>query len=106
MIPKKNKLFVSEVRRVFSSPDKVTFSNLFKTQAVFDSDKPKFAVVIPRSVTKKSVERNRLRRQVYSLLSKVYKKQKPGLYVVVVNKKILTSSVDEIKKDLEKIFKL
>lgn len=105
MVPRKNKLFASEVRRVFNSPDKILNSGLFKVLIVFNSDKPKFAVVVPRSVTKKAVERNKIRRKIYTFLSEVYKKQKPNLYVIVVNKKIINIISNEIKKDLKGIFK-
>ena len=103
MISKKNKLLTTEVRRVFRCPDKVFFSNFFKILFVFNSEKPKFAVIVPSFITKKAVDRKKIRRKIYSILFNLYKKQPAGFYIIIIRGNVIKASVKELKKDLESL---
>ena len=66
----------------------------------------RFAVVTSLRVSKKAVERNRLRRQIWEILRKSLGKIKNGFDTVfVVKANLLGKKYDQIETEMEKILK-
>ncbi len=104
MIPVKNKLRTPEVKKVFVSPTKVFSSDIFKILAILNGfEHSKFAVVVPKTVTKKVIERNSLKRRVFSALSSVYKDIKPGMYVIIVNNKTADTDISDVESEFKRL---
>ncbi len=105
MISREQKLSAAEVRRVFASSSTSFSTPLFTciTLSSQEESKPRFAVVVPRSVTKSAVERNTIRRKVFSALRE-YLDISPGLYVIVVKKDIINASLPALNSLLKKLY--
>ncbi len=71
----------------------------------FDLPYPKFAVVISKKVARKAVDRNRIKRQIYSLLEELIKNNdfKIQAVVIIVKAEILNAKREEVEKELRKI---
>lgn len=93
------------MRIFFNSPKKKINSLLFIIYYSYSKKNKKFAVVVPRSVSSKAVERNLLKRRLFNILLKIEKEIKPGNYVFVVNSKIKKISKEIILKETQKILK-
>ena len=65
----------------------------------------RFGVVVPKSVSKKAVERNRIKRRIYAGLQNYPTfKQKGYLYVFqATNKALLTMPFSEIKSEIDSL---
>ncbi|MGM0629146.1 MAG: ribonuclease P protein component [Patescibacteria group bacterium] len=106
MLSKKKKLSSSEVRRVFNSSKKKYFrTSFFKAVFIKESDSPLFAVSVPRKIARRAVDRNRIRRRVFSLLENYYKEIKPGMYIIVMASNIVNTGEDVLIKDMERLLK-
>ncbi len=103
MIPKKNKLSSVEVKVVFNSPDKIFYSDFFKVLFVFKSKSKKFAVIVPKHITKKAVKRNTIKRKFFSVLSEVFKNTKDGFYVIIIKEPFLKTKRNEVLKNFNEI---
>lgn len=104
MLPKKKKLSSSEVRRVFNSSDKNHYhSSFFKVVFIKEAENKLFAVSVPNKVVRKAVDRNRVRRRVFSFLEAYYENIKPGMYVIIVNIDITETDTDLMVEDLKKL---
>lgn len=103
MIPSKNKLSSVEVKSVFNSPDKIFYSDIFKILFVFNSSSKKFAVIVPKYITKKAVKRNAIRRKFFSVLSEVSKNTKNGFYVIIIQEPFLKTKKNEVIKRFKDI---
>lgn len=58
---------------------------------------PKCSVVVPKTVAKKAVDRNKIRRRVYGILRKNQKTLKnKGFYIFLTKKPIITASFVDI----------
>lgn len=62
---------------------------------------PRFAIVVPKSVTKKAVERNRLRRKGYNQLRSFSLPNKAGIFFY--KKEGTQATTQDIKNDLQNI---
>jgi len=68
----------------------------------------KFGIVVSKKISKKAVERNRIRRKIYKEVGEILPKIKKNLKVVFLVKKAILEATDEdikseVKKGLEKI---
>jgi len=68
----------------------------------------KFGIVVSKKISKKAVERNRIRRKIYKEVGEILPQIKKGLKVVFLVKKAMLQAGDEeikreVKKSLEKI---
>ena len=71
MLPKKNRADTKEVEKIFKDGRFLNSSNLtFKFILTKDSPISRISVVVPKTVSKKAVERNKLRRLGYFALQK------------------------------------
>lgn len=106
MLPKENRLKKKkDFQKVFSSGEMVqgeTVGVLFsKTK-----DKTRVGIVVSSKVSKKAVERNRVRRAVQESFRKFLPRiTQPLDIVVLVKKKILEKSAVEVENDLEQVLK-
>jgi ribonuclease P protein component len=107
MLPKKNRAdkgAVDEIfkeGRFFNSPN-LTFKFTLKNTTPF----PRISFIVPKSVAKKAVDRNKLRRLGYSVLEKYIKKISPQIVGALVFKKYQEDSSiieNEIKDLFHKI---
>ncbi len=102
MLPKANRLnkllfkLVSKKGKKVSSNPKMIFllskDNSFKT-----------SIVVPKKTLKKAVDRNRLRRRIYSAISKIESKPK-GWLIIYPSPHYLKSEFQIIKDDFIKLF--
>ena len=84
MIPKKHKFsrrYFEVLMRKMKSFRHEDFLILYRP-----SERISFAVVISKKVTKKAVERNRFRRQMYSLLEEKFLKDRLPLQMIILYK--------------------
>ena len=66
-----------------------------------DLDYSRFTVVVGMKVSKKAVDRNRLKRQVRSVIEKEFDQIKPGVDVMVlVNPSALNQSFEKLNTDV------
>ena len=68
----------------------------------------RFGIVVSKKISKKAVERNRIRRKIYKEVGEILPQIKKGLKVVFLVKKAMLQAGDEeikreVKKSLEKI---
>ncbi len=107
MLAKKNRADVKTVKQIFKIGKFFTSPNLtFKFILKHNSDSPHISFIVPKSIAKLAVKRNKLRRRGYHIL-KTYMKDFPlGLVGVFVFKKYQDDILiieDEIKTILHKI---
>lgn len=107
MLPKKNRADKKTVEKVFKKGHFVNSPNLnFKFILYNNSNTSRISFVVPKSVSKKAVGRNRLRRRGYNALEKYIKQFPLGLVGVFVFKKLQEDTPileDEIKNILDQI---
>ena len=93
MLPKKNRADKNIVKRVFAEGRFVNSENLtFKYVLDKENHIPMVSFVVPKTVSKKAVARNLLRRRGYSLLEKYFNEiPKNTLGVFILGKKSLAT---------------
>jgi ribonuclease P protein component len=107
MLPKKNRADKKAVEQIFKSSKSLSFEDFsFKYILLKDQNTPKISVLAPKTITKKAVDRNFLRRLGYLALTKYIKEFPSGVVGVVVFKKYQNNVLiieNEIKSLLDKI---
>lgn len=78
-------------------------SPLFTFCYIYNNKEPQYAVVIPKSVTKKAFFRNKLKRQGYSILRSLPISH--GVGILFYKKRGVDSSFKEIEEDINSLFK-
>lgn len=108
MLKKDNRLSGNkQIKEVFEK-GKMRQSPLFGVLYIKDKNpavagQVKFGIVVSKKISKKAVERNRIRRKIYEEVGEILPKVKEGLRVVfLVKKTILEASDEEIKKEVKK----
>jgi ribonuclease P protein component len=98
MLPKKQKLNRANFGKVLQKSKKIEGEN-FSFRARFEekSEKSRYSVVVSAKVSKKAVDRNRLKRQVYEVLAN--NAPKTGILGVIYAKK------DSVELDFKAINK-
>jgi len=70
------------------------------------NDVSRFAVIVSNKIDKRAVQRNKIRRLITEVLWSLHPKIKKGMEAVfLVKKTITTASLEEIKKEIENLFK-
>lgn len=108
MLPKKNRLTRREVSRIFSSGTKIFYSPLFLILHIPQSraqTRVQCSVVVGKNVSKKAVERNRIRRILYRLLYQEREQFPKKQFVVVTTKKMIQAPTEEVSSELKKAIK-
>jgi ribonuclease P protein component len=101
--------------RISSKKD---FSNIFRRARFFPGrffllrsvdnnlDLSRFAIIIPKTFSKKAVVRNKIRRQIYSIIHKEMSKIKPGFdNLITIKKQSDVSNFQNCEKDILILFK-
>jgi ribonuclease P protein component len=110
VLPKKHRIHKdSDFKEIFSSR-KVVYSKYLSINFDFklknpDTPKPQVAVVTSKKVSNKAHIRNKLRRQIYSIIreTEIYRENKAIRMIVVCKSAILDLSFKEIKQEVENL---
>jgi len=110
MIPKKRRLKSSQFKEVFNSSLSRSLSSSLLTLVYLekkpkDLDQAQVSVVVPKKVVKKSVDRNKVKRRVYSANGKGFDHYPPIQAVLIVKLGVLKSSIDDIKIQVDEMVK-
>ena len=107
MLPKKNRAGKKELATVFGSGKFFNYPNLtFKFKLNNNSNAPQISFIAPKTISKKAVKRNSLRRLGYLVLEKYINKFPAGLIGAFIFKKTqndISILENEIKNILDKI---
>lgn len=104
MLPSSKRLTTPLFKSVMDK-GKIFHSSLFNIKLLKIEGKSLFSVAVPKKIAKNAVDRNRIRRQVYSALSSFDKKISSGFYgVLIIKALIIKSTFDEILSGLESLF--
>ncbi len=100
MLPRKKRLTKSDFEG--KRPQVVYRGTLFDVGSL-SNGKQSFACVISKKTLKKATERNRVRRQIYSLLSKI-SITKQNSYIIYPKKEISNTPYSAISEEILKVF--
>lgn len=106
MLPKTNRLVkTKDFEKVFKQ-GRSFFTKLMGVKILGGQAKNnRFGVIISAKVSKKAVERNRLKRQIREALRELNKKLLQGFdLAIIVSPNLLKSDFKAIKNELEKVF--
>jgi ribonuclease P protein component len=103
MLPKKNRLTRQELDRVFKEGKTISGDYLYlKFLPSEDKALTQISAVVPKTISKKAVIRNRFRRKIYnSILASA--KTPPIKGVVVINKDISKLSEPQLNNEINKL---
>lgn len=97
---KKEFLEIKNKGRVLSSP---LFGWLFYKES---DDLKKFGFIVSKKISKKAVDRNRIRRVLSEIIRKNLDRFENGIRVIILTKQeILNKKMNEIEKEVEKFIK-
>jgi len=110
MLAKKYKLTTSEIKDLFNKKERSFFSfknsrnNLFDIKYFSNSEikHNKYAVILSGKTFKKAIERNKIKRQIYSLIEK-FPKKKGSLILIYPKKEIINIQFQDLQKELYNI---
>jgi len=97
MFPKQHRLSSTEFTTLFNTGKKIHTDTFFIVKDG-NSQETKFAVVVPKKISKLAVGRNRIRRQVYAYI-KNNVTYSPGRYIVIIKK--IPVNLEDFKTVLE-----
>ncbi len=103
MLPQKERLTRDQFNRSFSVGKRM---NLPYLQLIVDTTSESFhgSIVVSKKVYKKAVERNRLRRQLYSVLSTFHKNTKnTSIYIIITKPTIKTILPFKFREELKEL---
>jgi ribonuclease P protein component len=103
MLPSKARLRFREVEDVFAKGERRT-APLFSITFLKPSDRTAFAVTVSKKVAKNASDRNKIRRRIYSAISKIRKDNLVFAHVVFLPKKeVLKASAEILETEIKKI---
>ncbi len=103
MLPKKERLTAKDYKE---RPFKTIHGSFFVLFMRKNPNKSRYSVVVPKSVSKSAVTRNRMRRRIYSALKDVKKETNGTLYTIQIkNMTPAALPFPEMKKELADIFR-
>jgi ribonuclease P protein component len=111
MLAKKYKLTTLEIKGLFNKKEGSFFSFKNTRNSLFDIKyfsnreikENKYAVILSGKTFKKAVERNKIKRQIYSLIEKF--EAKKGCFVLIYPKKEISKVLfQDLKKELYNVF--
>ncbi len=107
MLPKSQRLISSEVEEVMSKGQSI-FGEFFLVKFLKSKGGDlKISAISPKKVFPTAVERNRVRRRIYSALSPIFNKKfikNSFLVAIVANKKAQNVSIDTFSSEIEQVF--
>lgn len=107
MLSKKYKLTALEIKDLFSKKERSFFSFKNTKNDLFDIKyfsntrikDNKYGVILSGKIFKKAIERNKIKRQIYSIIENL--EQKKGFFLLIYPKKIiLDSTFQDLQKEL------
>jgi len=101
MLPKNKRVTKELFQRIMKTGG--SLASPFFSFRYINSDKPQYAFVAPKSVAKRAVDRNKLRRIGYNNLNSFTLKNISGIFFYKKQGKNVSSQ--EIKKDIENLLK-
>jgi ribonuclease P protein component len=106
MLVSKNRLRKkSDIDNVFKKGKTVTGNFIFLRAAKNNLDINRFAFVVSSKISKKSVTRNKIKRQLREIIKKNILKIKQGFdFVLIVRPQIVNQGFKEIEKEIDAIF--
>lgn len=104
MLKKTFRLSSSKDIRLTSLRGRSFFSPYFVVKFINVDTGPRFTVIVSTKVSRRAVERNRLKRIVREALRKSVTAFKPGNYVIIVKARAAGQSSLEITKQLHQLF--
>jgi ribonuclease P protein component len=100
MLPKSERLIKSDF---IGLRPKVTFRGTYVDIGIQKSQISKFSCIISKKRIKKAVERNRVRRKIYSILEEV--KPKTSFFVLIYPKQtVISGTYTKIKEEISHAF--
>jgi ribonuclease P protein component len=104
MLPKSKRLSTKAFTGIIEKGH--SFQGPFLIVRVVASDKPSsFAVSVPKKVAKLAVDRNKIRRQIYSIIEGIQDKiVKQGKVVIIVRVGIDKLPFEELAGEINKVF--
>ncbi len=104
MLPKAKRLSTELFKNVIEKGQSF-HSPFLMLRVSLDQGSARYAVSVPKKVSKTAVGRNRLRRQVYSIIKKIENRVNPNILIVVVLKIGAEKlKLTELTEEVEKIF--
>lgn len=106
MLPKRNRADRKGVEQIFKSGAFINSNNLSFKFILPHSNQTQISFIVPKTVSKKAVERNTLRRAGYNAIKKYINEFPTGLIGVFIFKKVESNIVileHEIKNIIKKI---
>lgn len=87
MLPRSRRLTGDQVQQLLSQKAFVFHTPLFSLRSIINknTEKSLFSVVIAKKVVKKAVDRNHIRRQLYTIIGSISPIE-PGMYIITVKK--------------------
>ncbi|HUC88873.1 MAG TPA: ribonuclease P protein component [Candidatus Paceibacterota bacterium] len=101
MLPKNKRVTKELFQKIIKTGG--SLSGLFFIFRYINSNAPRYAFVVPKSVAKKAVDRNKLRRIGYRAMFPYLSKNISGIFFYKKSGK--QASFQEIKSDIENLFK-
>ncbi len=102
MFPKKHRLSKSADVKKTTARGRSFFNKYFVIKSVPQNDEKKFTVVVSTKISKKAVERNRIKRIVREELRKNIDNIKTGSYVFLIKPLALKIESKELRSELFK----
>ncbi|MDD5606615.1 MAG: ribonuclease P protein component [Candidatus Pacebacteria bacterium] len=107
MLPSKNRLNKKEVETIFKRGE--SFRSDFLLLKIIKNKKhspPRFSVIVPIKVSKKSTERNKIKRQIRESLRGEIDNIKEVDGIVIALGSILNKNFKEINKEINKLLEI
>ena len=99
MLPRRNRVRSGEFKELMGGKTLSTPYFLLKYKAILETSPTKYAVVVSSKISKRAVERNKIRRRLYSILSKNFPSK--GLVgAFFVKKEALKATFKELEKEV------
>ncbi|MFH1536483.1 MAG: ribonuclease P protein component [Patescibacteria group bacterium] len=107
MLPRKNRLRLQkDFTYIFKKGRTINSSALLIKSIKTQAPNNRFGIIISNKISKKAVERNKIRRRIKSWINKNQTKIKKGFDIIIITKKnILNYSYLETEQELLQMFK-
>lgn len=107
MLKKINRISSRKEFLEIKNKGKIISSSLFGAICLVDeTEEIKFGLVISKKISKRAVDRNKIKRRISEVLVKKLDKFKPGTKIVFLAKKsLLGADIEKIEEEIDKLIK-
>lgn len=102
MLSQKHRLSKSAEVKKTTARGRSFFNPYFVIKSTTDSNTPKFTVIVSTKVSKKAVDRNRLKRVIREELRKSVANSRPGNYAILVKSSAMKITTTELRNIIAK----